>query len=77
MGLGRLAHYAVDAVLLSAVLAGVKKSSGFAFDTSNIHDPNIRLITEKYLRIGESAFDVVQATAMKSPYCKDSGKSSM
>lgn len=27
--LGRLVHYSVDAVLLSTVLAGVRRSSGF------------------------------------------------
>ena len=30
MVLGRLAHYAVDGVLLSTVIAGVKRSSGFS-----------------------------------------------
>jgi len=30
MVLGRLAHYAIDALLLSAVVAGVKRSTGFA-----------------------------------------------
>lgn len=31
MALGRLFHYAVDAVLVSTVLAGVKKTSGFSY----------------------------------------------
>jgi hypothetical protein len=31
MVLGRLVHYTLDAVLLSTVLAGVKKSSGFQY----------------------------------------------
>jgi hypothetical protein len=30
MALGRLAHYAFDAVLISTVLAGVRRSSGFS-----------------------------------------------
>ena len=30
MVLGRLVHYAADAVLVSTVLAGIKRSSGFA-----------------------------------------------
>ena len=30
MVLGRMAHYAFDAILLSTVIAGIKKSSGFA-----------------------------------------------
>ena len=29
--LGRVVHYAVDVVLVSTVLAGVKKSCGFAY----------------------------------------------
>jgi hypothetical protein len=29
MVLGRVVHYAVDAVLLSTVVAGVRRSSGF------------------------------------------------
>lgn len=31
MALGRLFHYAVDAVLVSTVLAGVRRSSGFTY----------------------------------------------
>ena len=31
MVLGRLIHYAADAVLVSTVLAGIKRSSGFAW----------------------------------------------
>ena len=31
MVLGRLAHYAIDALLLSTVVAGVKQSTGFAY----------------------------------------------
>ena len=30
MVLGRLVHYAADAVLVSTVLAGIKRSTGFA-----------------------------------------------
>jgi hypothetical protein len=30
MVLGKLAHYAIDAMLLSTVVAGVKRSTGFA-----------------------------------------------
>jgi hypothetical protein len=29
MVLGRIAHYAIDAILLSTVVAGVKRSTGF------------------------------------------------
>jgi hypothetical protein len=33
MALGRLAHYVFDAVLVSTVLAGVRRSSGFSYVT--------------------------------------------
>ena len=31
MVLGKLVHYAFDAVLLSTVIAGVRRSSGFSY----------------------------------------------
>ena len=31
MVLGRLTHYAIDAILLSTVVAGVKRSTGFVY----------------------------------------------
>lgn len=34
MGVSRLVHYAVDAALLSTVLAGVRRSSGFSYVSS-------------------------------------------
>lgn len=43
MVLGRVAHYAVDAVLISTVIAGVKRSSGFAF-VSRFQTANLSLI---------------------------------
>ncbi|KAF8326498.1 hypothetical protein F5887DRAFT_899699 [Amanita rubescens] len=68
MVLGRLAHYAFDAVLLSTVVAGVKRSSGFAPDTSLLNDPSIRSLAERYLGVGESVFDMLQAVVVNSPY---------
>lgn len=70
MVLGRLVHYAVDAVLLSTVLAGMKRSSGFAPDTLFISDPTARGAVESYLKIGDTVFDVLQATAINSTYWK-------
>ncbi|KAI0697973.1 DUF1748-domain-containing protein [Cytidiella melzeri] len=70
MVLGRLFHYAVDAVLLSTVLAGVKKSSGFHPSTAAISDPTVRSVTDRYLGIGETIFDMIQATAVNSQYFK-------
>jgi len=70
MVLGRLVHYTVDAVLLSTVVAGVRRSSGFSPDASAIADPTIRSVAEKFLGVGETVFDMIQATAVNSSYFK-------
>lgn len=89
MALGRLFHYAVDAVLVSTVLAGVKKTSGFSYvlriqvsinipaylllsspSTAAIGDNTLRSVTDSYLGIGETIFEMIQATAVNSPYFK-------
>ncbi|KAI6037673.1 hypothetical protein EDC04DRAFT_2701501 [Pisolithus marmoratus] len=68
MALGRLFHYAVDAVLVSTVLAGIRQSSGFAIQTSTISDPTLRSLAERYLGVGETIFNVAQASAMNSEF---------
>jgi len=68
--LGRLVHYTVDAVLVSTVLAGVKRSSGFSPDASKISDPTARSIAEKFLGVGETVFDMIQGTAVSNSYFK-------
>ncbi|KAH6913269.1 hypothetical protein BKA70DRAFT_1096906 [Coprinopsis sp. MPI-PUGE-AT-0042] len=70
--IGRLTHYVLDAALVSTVLAGVKKSTGFAVDTSSISDPTARGIADKFLGVGETVFDMVQATAVNNGYFKRS-----
>ncbi|ETW83190.1 hypothetical protein HETIRDRAFT_316666 [Heterobasidion irregulare TC 32-1] len=74
MVLGRLLHYGVDAVLLSTVVAGIRRSSGFTPQTESIADPTIRSVAERYLGIGETIFDVVQATVVNSQYFKRDGQ---
>jgi len=68
MVVARVFHYAVDAVLLSTVIAGVRRSSGFTPDAMAITDPTIRSVAERFLGIGESIFDMVQTTAVNSTY---------
>ncbi|KAJ2926164.1 hypothetical protein H1R20_g10946, partial [Candolleomyces eurysporus] len=70
MAIGRLVHYAVDAALLSTVLAGVRRSSGFSPDTTTISDPTVRGIADKFLGVGETVFDMLQGTAVNSSYFK-------
>ncbi|KIP08230.1 hypothetical protein PHLGIDRAFT_18985 [Phlebiopsis gigantea 11061_1 CR5-6] len=70
MAIGRLVHYAVDAALLSTVVAGVKRSSGFSPNTESISDPTLRSIADKYLGFGETVFDMIQGTVVNSQYFK-------
>ncbi|TFK28213.1 DUF1748-domain-containing protein [Coprinopsis marcescibilis] len=72
MAFGRLFHYAFDAALVSTVLAGVRRSSGFSPDTSTISDPTIRSVADRFLGVGESVFDMIQGTAVNSSYFKRS-----
>jgi len=72
--LGRLVHWTADVVLVSTVLAGVKRSSGFAPDPTLIGDPTIRSIADRFLGVGETVFDMIQGTAVSSNYFKRTGR---
>lgn len=70
MVLGKIAHYAIDAILLSTVVAGVKRSTGFTLDTEVISNPTVRSWTERYLGFGETMFNTLQGAVVTSPYFK-------
>ncbi|KAG8904020.1 hypothetical protein FRB99_002362 [Tulasnella sp. 403] len=55
--LGRIVHYSIDAVIISAFLAGVKRSTGLTPALSGVPDKDVRHLLESYLEIGEYAFD--------------------
>ena len=91
MVFGRLVHYAVDAVLLSTVVAGVRRSTGFEWvagpeqrmhnstilcrpQTALISEPTIRSMVERFMGVGETVFDVAQASAVNSSYWKRSSQ---
>ncbi|KAJ7127172.1 hypothetical protein C8R44DRAFT_617066 [Mycena epipterygia] len=74
MAIARLFHYAFDAVLLSTLAAGVRRSSGFTPDSASISDPTLRSLADRYLGVGESVFDMIQATAVNSTYFKRDSK---
>jgi len=60
MVLGRLTHYAFDAVLLSAFLAGVKRSTGLtpSLKAEKItENKDIKGWVESYLGVGEWIMD--------------------
>lgn len=66
MVLGRLLHYASDALLVSTVLAGIKRQTGLQPDINRISEPTTRGLLEKYLGFGEFVFDSGVAAARAS-----------
>ncbi|CAG8436346.1 1471_t:CDS:2 [Funneliformis caledonium] len=53
----KIVHFAADAVLVSAVLAGIKRSTGLSVATNNIENQEIRKAVDKFLNVGEWVFD--------------------
>ncbi|WPA96111.1 uncharacterized protein RHO25_000717 [Cercospora beticola] len=69
MVLGRLTHYAFDAVLVSAFLAGVKRSTGLTLKPDTFSEsPSIKKWIENYLWIGETIMDQSVAIMSSSGY---------
>lgn len=66
MVVGRLLHYAGDALLVSTVLAGIKRQTGLQPDIQRISEPTTRGLLEKYLGFGEFVFDSSVAAARAS-----------
>ncbi|KAF4469820.1 duf1748 domain-containing protein [Fusarium albosuccineum] len=67
---GRLTHYAFDAVLISAFLAGMKRSTGLTFKTDKVAGDNKEASKwlDKYLGVGEWVMDQSVAIAGSSSY---------
>ena len=68
MVLGRLTHYAFDAVLFSAFLAGMKRSTGLTLKKDKVAGENKEMTkwVDKYLGIGEWLMDQSVAVASSS-----------
>ncbi|KAF9920279.1 hypothetical protein FBU30_009909 [Linnemannia zychae] len=66
--LGKLAHYAADAILVSTVFAGIKRSTGLSVATDKIESSDIRSYVEKYLSVGEVVLDQTTAFMSTSQY---------
>ncbi|RYO90023.1 hypothetical protein DL764_008504 [Monosporascus ibericus] len=63
--IGRLTHYAFDAVLISTVLAGMRRSTGLSLDTERISPDKASEVSkwvDRYLGVGEWVMD--QSTAV-------------
>ncbi|RIA95272.1 hypothetical protein C1645_689144 [Glomus cerebriforme] len=57
MVLGKIVHIAADAVLVSAVLAGIKRSTGLSVATHKIENQEIKNAVVKFLNVGEWVVD--------------------
>ncbi|KAF7906760.1 hypothetical protein BTUL_0167g00170 [Botrytis tulipae] len=68
--LGRLTHYAFDAVLFSAFLAGMKRSTGLtpSLKKDVTENKEINGWIEKYLGVGEWVMDTSVAFAGSSGF---------
>ncbi|ORX38609.1 hypothetical protein BD324DRAFT_621572 [Kockovaella imperatae] len=76
MVLGRLMHYTFDALAISAVIAGVKKSTGFGPATDKIPDSSFKSIADSYFSAGEVIFNLAAGQAVTSDYFKKIERSS-
>ncbi|KAF2453925.1 hypothetical protein BDY21DRAFT_374447 [Lineolata rhizophorae] len=71
MVLGRIAHYAFDAVLISAFLAGVRRSTGLtpSVRAESVSDsPSVKKWVDNYLWVGETVMDQSVAFMGTSSY---------
>jgi len=55
--LGRIIHLGIDALLISAFLAGIKRSTGLTPTLSQVPNKDIRQLVRSYLELGEYTFD--------------------
>ncbi|KFY14482.1 hypothetical protein V492_02590 [Pseudogymnoascus sp. VKM F-4246] len=70
---GRLTHYAFDAVLISTILAGMKRSTGLtpSFQTEKITDnKDVKKWIDSYLDVGEWVMDKSVTIAAASGWFK-------
>ncbi|KIY52315.1 DUF1748-domain-containing protein [Fistulina hepatica ATCC 64428] len=67
--LGRLVHYSIDAVLISTVFAGVRRTTGFAPNTDALPE-SARPFAETFLRTGDKVYSSIQGAVVNSQYFK-------
>lgn len=61
-------HYSVDAIVISAMLAGIKRSTGLTPKTSTIESKGIRSAVDQYLGVGEWVMDMSIGFMSSSQY---------
>ncbi|GAA6030294.1 hypothetical protein JCM8097_009033 [Rhodosporidiobolus ruineniae] len=68
MVFGRLIHLTADVVLVSTVLAGVKRHTGFQVSTTSVPEGPARQTADGVLGAGERVFDLVSAISYTSGF---------
>jgi len=56
--IGKLIHLGFDALLLTALLAGIKRTTGLTPKLSSVPNKDIRHMLGSYLELGEYTFDM-------------------
>ncbi|KAG0177106.1 hypothetical protein DFQ28_006321 [Apophysomyces sp. BC1034] len=64
----RVLHLAADAVLISTILAGIKRTTGLQPAVSKIENKEVRGYFEKYLSVGEWLLDTTIVLMSNSSY---------
>ncbi|KAH8118498.1 hypothetical protein DFH11DRAFT_1567643 [Phellopilus nigrolimitatus] len=54
---GKLIHLGFDALLISAFLAGIKRSTGLTLALARVPNKDMRQLLRSYLEMGEYTFD--------------------
>ncbi|ORX36697.1 hypothetical protein BD324DRAFT_626853 [Kockovaella imperatae] len=67
---GRLTRLTVDLVAISVLIAGVKKSTGYAPRTERIKDTALRRFFDSYFALGDTVFGMVCGFVVNSRYFK-------
>ncbi|KAK0467978.1 DUF1748-domain-containing protein [Desarmillaria tabescens] len=55
--LGKLVHIGIDAIIISAFLAGVKRTTGLTPALGQVPNKDIRQLLRSYLEMGEYTLD--------------------
>ncbi|KAJ2158067.1 hypothetical protein GGF46_004061 [Coemansia sp. RSA 552] len=68
MAIGKIVHLGVDLVILSAALAGIRRSTGLRVKTEGLTDSKtFAEYMDKYLAVGETTVDLAAAQMSSFP----------
>ncbi|KAG2151840.1 DUF1748-domain-containing protein [Suillus cothurnatus] len=65
---GWLFHLGLDAFIVSAFLAGIRRSTGLTPALSQVPNKDIRQLLRSYLEVGEYAYDFAVVILGRSSY---------